>query len=109
MQLVDVFVEEMFRRYIDFDGRTTLNNFWIVFLDSFIITAIYLVLFWLTGKNGFISMIWNVIGLALFIPSIAISVRRMHDIGKSGWWVLITVIPIIGTIWFLVLAGQRGK
>lgn len=37
------------------------------------------------------------------IPTIAVSVRRMHDIGKSGWWVLIAFVPLIGWIWYLIL------
>jgi uncharacterized membrane protein YhaH (DUF805 family) len=42
--------------------------------------------------------------LAIFIPALAVSVRRLHDIGKSGWMYLIIIIPLIGSIWLLVLA-----
>ena len=49
-------------------------------------------------------MIANIYTLAVLIPGIAVAVRRMHDIGKSGWFVLVILIPIVGVIWFIVLA-----
>lgn len=47
--------------------------------------------------------------LALFVPSLAISVRRLHDIGKSGWWYLIVLVPIVGMFWLLVLLCKKGN
>ncbi|WP_302065948.1 DUF805 domain-containing protein [uncultured Duncaniella sp.] len=43
------------------------------------------------------------------MPAIAVGIRRMHDIGKSGWWMLICLIPLIGGIWFIVLAATPTK
>ena len=51
------------------------------------------------------------VSLALFLPGFAVSIRRLHDVGKSGWFYLIVLIPLVGVIWLLVLActdGQRG-
>lgn len=46
--------------------------------------------------------------LAILIPGLAVIVRRLHDIGKSGWWFLINLVPIIGFIWFLALMVTEG-
>ncbi|CAH0435727.1 Putative membrane protein [Clostridium neonatale] len=46
--------------------------------------------------------------LAFLLPTIAVVVRRLHDIGKSGWWYLISFIPLVGVIWFLVLMCMDG-
>ena len=52
---------------------------------------------------GTASLFYILYGLAVIIPSLAVSIRRLHDIGKSGWWILICIIPLIGAIWLLVL------
>jgi uncharacterized membrane protein YhaH (DUF805 family) len=49
------------------------------------------------------------VSLAFVVPGLAISVRRLHDLYKSGWWILINLIPIVGAIWFLVLMCQKGR
>jgi uncharacterized membrane protein YhaH (DUF805 family) len=51
----------------------------------------------------------NLYSLAVLVPSIAVGVRRMHDIGKSGWWLLISLIPLIGAIWLIVLLATEGN
>jgi uncharacterized membrane protein YhaH (DUF805 family) len=57
-----------------------------------------------------IFMILNVIVmLVLLIPSLAVSVRRMHDIGKAGGWIFINLIPLIGAIWFIILAIKDSE
>lgn len=47
--------------------------------------------------------------LAVFIPGLAVAVRRLHDIGKSGWMILLGLIPLIGAIWLIVLMATDGK
>ena len=86
-----------FTRYADFNGRSRRSEFWWAQLTIGI----------LGGVIGMIipdlSWIWS---LAVLIPSIAIAVRRLHDIGKSGTWYLINLIPLVGSIIFLVWACQ---
>jgi uncharacterized membrane protein YhaH (DUF805 family) len=56
--------------------------------------------------------IYAIFALATLIPGIAVAVRRLHDVGKSGWWYFIVLIPIIGAIWLLILfftEGEKGK
>jgi uncharacterized membrane protein YhaH (DUF805 family) len=58
---------------------------------------------------GTIGMVlYTVYALALFIPGLAVAVRRLHDVGKSGWWYFICLVPIIGSIWFIVLLATDG-
>ena len=59
-------------------------------------------------QGGMLTMI---VGLAFLIPNLAVQIRRLHDIDKSGWWILIALIPLIGFIWLIVLyctEGTRG-
>jgi len=56
-----------------------------------------------------ISVISTLYFLAVLVPSTAIASRRLHDIGKSFYWLLIALIPIIGTIWIIVLLAKKGN
>ena len=94
-----------FKQYAVFTGRTTRPEYWYFFLFNVIISVILN----LIDKHGFLSMICM---MAVMLPAIGIGIRRLHDIGKSGWWLLISFIPIIGTIIllvFLATEGQTGK
>ena len=53
--------------------------------------------------------IFLIYALAVLVPGLAVTIRRLHDIGKSGWWVLIALVPIIGPIWLLVLCVLDGQ
>ena len=82
-----------FTRYVDFNGRSRRSEYWWAYLAVVIISAV------LTAVLGELAYIWT---LATLIPNIAITVRRLHDIGKSGWWYLICLIPLVGAIILLV-------
>ena len=82
-----------FVRYADFNGRSRRSEYWWAYLAVVIISAV------LTVVLGELAYIWS---LATLVPQIAITIRRLHDIGKSGWWYLIGLIPLIGWIILLV-------
>ena len=91
-------VKLYFVRYVDFSGRSRRSEYWwsylfISMIAGGIITAIL----------GELSWIWS---LAILLPSLAISVRRLHDIGKSGWWMLINFIPLVGQIIFIIWCAK---
>lgn len=88
-------IKVCFSKYADFEGRANRAEYWYWFLFTFLFSLIPIV---------------NIIaGLAFFIPSLAAAVRRLHDIGKSGWWYLIALIPIVGAIWLIVLLCQPSQ
>ena len=82
-----------FVRYTDFNGRSRRSEYWWAYLGIVIISAV------LTTVLGELAYIWT---LATLVPQIAVSVRRLHDIGKSGWWYLIGLVPLVGLIILLV-------
>lgn len=91
-----------FRNYFDFQGRATRPEYWwfalFVFLLSMCTALIDLSLGFDLEGIGPASAIGL---LATFVPNLSVAVRRLHDIGRSGWWLLIGIVPIIG--WILVI------
>lgn len=97
---------KVLNQYADFSGRARRKEYWIftLFNAIFAIAAILLDnLFGMTFDEIPYGPIYVIYGLAVFIPGLAVVVRRLHDSGKSGWWILISLIPLIGAIWMLVL------
>jgi len=90
--------------YANFKGRARRKEFWMFVLFNFIISFTLGIVGYIIGT----PLLSNLYSLAIFIPSIAVAVRRLHDIGKSGWWLLIAFIPIIGFIWLIVLYATEG-
>ena len=86
-----------FTRYVDFNGRSRRSEYWWAYLAVVIISAV------LTVVLGELAYIWS---LATLVPQIAITIRRLHDIGKSGWYYLIGLIPLVGGIILLVWMCQ---
>jgi uncharacterized membrane protein YhaH (DUF805 family) len=110
------------RRYADFSGRSRRKEYWMFTLGVTILYVILVLLFWGTGglsdpaNPGELSLvpllIICVVALALFIPSLAVTVRRFHDQDKSGWYILLGFIPYVGSLILLVfmcLDGTRGE
>ena len=92
---------EPFRKYADFSGRARRMEYWMFYLG---VSVIGMVLLILSGASDAITILVGLFYLGILIPGLAVGVRRMHDTGRSGWWILISVIPFVGWIWFLVLA-----
>lgn len=99
---------EFFRRYLDFGGRSNRGEYWYWVLDSILISIVLSfvdqALFGGFGDN--VNVLGGIWGLATFIPSIALGVRRLHDIGRTGWWLLIILVPVIGFLVLLYFAVQ---
>ncbi|WP_345435094.1 DUF805 domain-containing protein [Actinoallomurus vinaceus] len=96
------------RNYAGFDGRARRTEYWMFVLFNVIITV---VLDLIGMAVRLVSILGFVYGLAVLIPSLAVGVRRLHDTGRSGWWLLIGIIPIVGTIIlivFMATPGDRG-
>ncbi len=97
--------------YAMFDGRARRSEYWYFTLFNIIITVPLITLFVVLSDSGgtseIVSLIFvallGLIVLALFIPSIAVAVRRLHDTGRSGWWYIIGMIPVVSYVGSIVL------
>lgn len=97
---------KVLKQYAVFSGRARRTEYWMFFLFNLIIVFVLGFVEALVGGPGVIGTLYS---LAVLIPSIAVSVRRLHDTDRSGWWLLIALIPLIGTIVLLVFMVQDGK
>ena len=87
------------KKYAVFTGRARRSEFWYFVLANFLIAIALNVVDFTVGSYGAISVIYSV---ALLIPSLAVSVRRLHDTNRSGWWLLLYFIPLIGFIVLII-------
>ena len=97
---------KVLKQYADFKGRARRKEYWMFILFNIIFGGIAMILdsvFGIAIEGVGYGPLYGVYVLVLFIPGLAVVVRRLHDIGKSGWMLLITLIPLIGAIWLLVL------
>lgn len=100
------FVDVLKNQYADFNGRAVRSQFWYFVLFSFIIWFVLDIVDGMLFGRQILSMIFN---LAVLIPSIAIAVRRLHDLGKTGWWYLLIFVPLIGIIVLIVWFCMKGQ
>ncbi len=107
---------EPIRKYATFRGRARRAEYWWYALFSGLLagaaTIADIVIFGLLAAAGTgVGPVTGLLSLALFLPSFAVSVRRLHDTDRSGWWVLLGLVPLIGglilLIWFCT-SGTRG-
>jgi len=102
------YTDVLTKRYAQFTGRARRQEYWMFLLFNVIIAVVI----------GFVDAVigWGVLGflytLAVLIPGIAVTVRRLHDTGRTGWWILIGFVPLIGfiiLIIFMVLDSKPGE
>jgi uncharacterized membrane protein YhaH (DUF805 family) len=103
-------VQRFFKKYAVFSGRASRSEFWYWALAAFIIGVILSALRSVSGVFWIIDILWN---LAVLVPSFALGARRLHDTGKSGWWQLLAIIPVIGWIilivWYATAPTPAGE
>lgn len=100
------------KKYVDFDGRAQRSEYWFFMLFytiGLIILSVIDAVIGMYSVEAGIGLLSGIFVLANILPSISVGVRRMHDIGKSGWWLLINIIPLIGPIVFIVFAATDSK
>ena len=93
-------VKTCFNKYADFTGRAARPEFWWFFVFQLVV---YVVTGWVHGLVELLAV------LALVVPALAVAARRMHDTGKSGWILLLGLIPVIGGLVLLFFAAQPGE
>ncbi|MDD3430264.1 MAG: DUF805 domain-containing protein [Oscillospiraceae bacterium] len=89
----------MWTNYANFSARTTVRGYWMAFLFNFLVSAVFSAIAYYTG----FTLLSNLYALAALIPGLAISVRRLRDAGKPWGWLFINLIPVVGTIIFIVM------
>jgi uncharacterized membrane protein YhaH (DUF805 family) len=94
------------KNYAGFSGRARRTEYWMFVLFNIIITIVLDVI-GLAIKQG--SILGAIYGLAVLIPGLAVAVRRLHDTGRSGWWLLIGLVPLIGAIVLIVFMATEGE
>lgn len=98
-------VKSGFDHYTKFDGRAGRPPFWWWFLFGILVSIGANIIDAILGTWGVVN---GLAGLALLLPNISVSIRRLHDTDHSGWWILIGLIPIIGWIVLLVFYVREG-
>lgn len=101
-----------------FQGRINRARFWLVHLGIFVVEAIIISLMGggaaiMSGNyeqvivvfGGATGFVWAIVGVLVFWISLAVGVKRWHDRNKTGWWMLILFVPVIGGLWYLIECG----
>ena len=95
------------KQFADFKGRARRKEYWMFTLFNFIFTIITMIIDNVIGianpETGY-GLFYIIYAILMFIPGLAVAVRRLHDVGKSGIMLFISLIPLVGAIWLLVLA-----
>jgi uncharacterized membrane protein YhaH (DUF805 family) len=104
MSFVDA-IKSGFTQYVGFTGRARRSEYWYWVLFTIILSVIASILQRAANnsQNGFIT---SIVGLAILLPSLAVAVRRLHDTSRSGWWILLGLIPVVGAIILIVFYVQ---
>jgi uncharacterized membrane protein YhaH (DUF805 family) len=91
---------KVLRQYADFKGRARRKEYWMFILFNLIFCAVAAILDSLLGTY---TLFYCIYAIAVFIPGLAVLVRRLHDVGKGGGWIFISLVPLVGAIWLLIL------
>jgi uncharacterized membrane protein YhaH (DUF805 family) len=109
--MIQWYKKVVLENYANFNGRARRSEYWYFVLMNMLIAITAMILDNITGlamENIGYGPIYLLYTLAVLIPNLAVSVRRLHDVNKSGWFLLIAFIPLIGAIWLLVLFCSEG-
>ncbi len=98
--------KDAFSKYAEFTGRLSAGGYWRFVAVNVVVAIVLVILAQLASALIFLLVIYY---LALLVPSLAAAVRRLHDTGKSGWFILISLIPFVGSIILLVTLVKAGS
>lgn len=102
---------KVLKQYADFNGRARRTEYWMFTLFNMIFILVAIVLDNVLGiaiRGVGYGPLYILYALAILVPGLAVAVRRLHDVGKSGWLILLSLIPLIGGIWLLILMVTEG-
>lgn len=110
--MIEWYKKVVFENYANFSGRARRSEYWYFLLMNMIIAIGAIIIDSVSGLNiaplpyGYVYFAYLLLTL---LPGFAVAIRRLHDVGKSGWFFLISFIPFIGAIWLLVLFCSEGE
>jgi len=110
--MIEWYKKVVFDNYANFKGRARRSEYWYYSLISLFISIILAIFDYVLGAtilNGDLGILRGLYSLIVLIPGLAVTVRRLHDVGKSGWFFFIILIPLIGAIWLLILFFTEGE
>lgn len=114
--MIEWYKKVVFENYANFNGRARRSEYWYFALANGLISILLIVLGAIIGGVFGDALTGGIIGYVLFalyafatlLPGLGVVVRRLHDVGKSGWFYFIALIPFVGGIWLLVLFCTEG-
>ncbi|MBP1225835.1 DUF805 domain-containing protein [Flavobacterium sp. 1355] len=109
--MIECYKKVVFENYANFNGRARRSEYWYYNLVSIIISIILAIVDYFTGSvigAGDLGILRGLYSLLVLLPGLAVMIRRLHDIGKSGWFILVLFIPIAGIIWFVISLCTEG-
>jgi len=96
-------IRDGFSKYVTFSGRSSRSAYWWWYLFGILVLVVSLAIDYALGAGG---ILYVLVALAMLLPNLAVLVRRLHDAGHSGWWLLIGLLPLIRAIVLLVFTLQ---
>ena len=105
MEPINWFMKVVTQHYFDFNGRARRAEFWWYVLVVVIISVILNVVDSIAHLGGILGGLFS---LAMLLPNLGVAVRRLHDINRSGWWILIAFVPLVGAILLIYWYAQPG-
>lgn len=97
---------EVLKKYVVFSGRARRTEYWMFSLFNFIALILLAVI---DGVLGTLPLLYMIYCIGIILPSLAVTIRRLHDTNRSGWWFLISLIPLVGPIVLLVFLCLEGE
>ncbi|MEJ8641492.1 DUF805 domain-containing protein [Streptomyces sp. MS1.HAVA.3] len=97
---------DVLKKYTVFSGRARRQEYWMFFLFNLAAVIVVAILDAVLGTSPWLYALYF---LGTFLPNLAVTVRRLHDTGKSGWWIFIGAVPLVGFIWMIVLLATEGN
>ena len=97
---MDWYLDVLKNKYATFSGRARRKEYWMFLLINLVVSVALALIDSLIGSvsESGMGLLSSVYSIGVLIPSLALSVRRLHDIGRTGWWELISIIPVIGAV-----------
>jgi uncharacterized membrane protein YhaH (DUF805 family) len=104
------YLDVLTSKYLQFDGRARRTEYWMYTLFN-LIALVALAGVAAISSSTLVMAIYLLYALATLLPSLAVSIRRLHDSGRSGWWLLVGIVPLLGGVallYFMVIPGEQG-